>query len=107
MKYIRETTKILVPTLYCDFEDDEAHYLIIEHVQGVRISELLEEQKTTVVEEIKQYLVALKNLRSRHIGGPSGIVVPPYRVTRSNKNDEWELQSSEIDEYVFCYNDLS
>lgn len=107
LRYIRDMTNIPVPTVYCDFEDDQAYYLITEYIQGVGMSELREEQKTMVLEELNQHLVTLKNLRSRHIGGPSGIVVPPYRVTRSTENDHWALQSSETDDYAFCHNDLS
>lgn len=95
LRYIREMTNIPVPTVYCDFEDDQAYYLMIEYVDGVGMSELRDWQKTTVLEELHQLLTTLKNLRSKHIGGPSGIVVPPYRVTRSTENDDWALQSSE------------
>lgn len=107
LRYIREMTNIPVPTVYCDFEDDQAYYLMIEYVDGVGMSELRDWQKTTVLEELHQHLTTLKNLRSKHIGGPSGIVVPPYRVTRSTENDDWALQSSETDKYIFCHNDLS
>lgn len=46
-------------------------------------------------------------MKSRNIGGPSGIVIPPFRVTLGLENDDWALEPSEIDECVFCHNDLS
>ncbi|KAH7317198.1 kinase-like domain-containing protein [Rhexocercosporidium sp. MPI-PUGE-AT-0058] len=97
LRYIHEMTNIPVPTVYCDFEDDQASYLITEYIQGVSMSELTEEQKAPVFEEINEHLTTLRNLKSRNIGGPSGIVIPPYRA----------LQLSDRDEYVFCHNGLS
>jgi thiamine kinase-like enzyme len=107
LRYIREMINIPVPTVYCDFEDDHAYYLITEYIQGVSMSELLKEQKTTVFKEINEHLTTLRKLKSRNIGRPSGIVIPPYRVTLSTENDDWLLQPSETDGYVFCHNDLS
>ncbi|KAH9216211.1 kinase-like domain-containing protein [Leptodontidium sp. 2 PMI_412] len=107
LRYIHEMTNIPVPTVYCDFEDDQAYYLITEYIQGVSMSELSDEQKATVFEEINERLTTVRNLKSKNIGGPSGIVIPPYRVTLKTENDDWALQPSDTDEYVFCHNDLS
>ncbi|KAH6620851.1 hypothetical protein B0J18DRAFT_209400 [Chaetomium sp. MPI-SDFR-AT-0129] len=48
-----------------------------------------------------------RNLRSNRIGGPSGLVIPPYRAMRKTETDNWHLQVSDHDEFIFCHNDLS
>ncbi len=40
LRDIRKMTNIPVPAVYCDFEDDQAYYLITEYVHGVGMSEL-------------------------------------------------------------------
>ncbi|KAG7140435.1 hypothetical protein HYQ45_002738 [Verticillium longisporum] len=47
LRFIRSHTDVPVPTVYCDFQDDEAYYLITEYVEGVGMSELAEDQKAT------------------------------------------------------------
>ncbi|KAH9904742.1 hypothetical protein F4778DRAFT_730575 [Xylariomycetidae sp. FL2044] len=82
MQVIRQHTSIPVPTLYCDFEDDEAYYLIMEYVPGVSMSDLSEDQKSFVREELQDHLATLRTLKSNQMGGPTGIVIPPYRILR-------------------------
>ncbi|KAK3292985.1 kinase-like domain-containing protein [Chaetomium fimeti] len=94
LRYIRQHTDIPVPTVYADFEDDEAYYLVVEYVKGISMAHLPDDQMAV-------------GLRSDHIGGPSGIVIPPYRVMRQATKDDWDLRRSEKKEYVFCHNDLS
>ncbi|KAF4462084.1 kinase-like domain [Fusarium albosuccineum] len=100
-------TDIPVPTVYCHFEDDGAYYLITEYIEGVSMSELPEEQKAVVREELESQRAKLKTLKSCRLGGPSGLVIPPYRVLQRTKTDDWNLRLSSHDEYVFCHNDLS
>jgi tRNA A-37 threonylcarbamoyl transferase component Bud32 len=50
LRYIRQHTVIPVPTVYFDFEDDDAYYLITEYVEGVSMSRLTEDQKAAVCE---------------------------------------------------------
>ncbi|CAJ2502970.1 Uu.00g103640.m01.CDS01 [Anthostomella pinea] len=112
LRFIRQHTKIPVPTLYCDFEDDDAYYLIMEYIQGVSMSDLSEDQKSIVREELQNHLATLRTLKSNQLGGPTGIVIPPHRILRlvdaerAEKNT-WCLQPSIHEEYVFCHNDLS
>jgi serine/threonine protein kinase len=93
--------------LYCHFEDDGAYYLITEYIEGLGMSDLREEQKAAVREELQSQRAKLKTLRSCRLGGPSGIVIPPYRVMQRAETDSWQLRASSHDEYVFCHNDLS
>ncbi len=58
-------------------------------------------------EQSNKTMQTLRNVKSRNVGGPSGIVNLPYRVTLRPENDNWALQPSEIGECVFCHNDLS
>jgi hypothetical protein len=58
--------------------------------------------------ELELHGAKLRTLASMHMGGPSGIVIPPYRVLRHAENEScWNLQPSTTREYVFCHNDLS
>jgi serine/threonine protein kinase len=107
LRYIRRHTDIPVPTVYCDFEDDEAYYLITEYVEGVGMSDLTEDQRAIVRQELESHLATLKTLQSKRMGGPSGIIVPPHRVLRRTEVDSWSLRASDHKEFVFCHNDLS
>ena len=107
LRFIHKNTNIPVPAVLCDFEDDGAYYLITEFIEGECMAELSEEQKVVVGRELEEHLATLRTLKSDTMGGPSGIVIPPYRVTRVTENDDWVLRTAETKEYVFCHNDLS
>jgi hypothetical protein len=108
LRFIRRHTEIPVPLLFCDFEDDDAYYVITEYVEGVNMADLPDHQKDVVMAELEGHLAQLKTLRSNRIGGPSGIVIPPYRVLCETERDDWsQLQPSPHAEYVFCHNDCS
>ncbi|KAJ4319930.1 hypothetical protein N0V84_006113 [Fusarium piperis] len=107
LRFIKQHTDIPVPAVYCHFEDDGAYYLITEYIEGVSMSELPEGQKAVVHEELESQRAKLKALKSCRLGGPSGIVIPPYRVLQRTETDYWHLRPSGDDEYVFCHNDLS
>lgn len=107
LRFIREHTDIPVPTVYADFEDDEAYYLVVEYIKGTCMVDLSEQNKKVVCQELVGHVKTLQGLRSEHLGGPSGIVIPPYRVSQRTKKDDWNLRPSEKQEYVFCHNDLS
>jgi aminoglycoside phosphotransferase (APT) family kinase protein len=107
LHFIRQHTDIPVPTLLCHFEDSGAYYLITEYIEGVSMSELTEEDKAVVREELVSQIAKLKTLKSCRIGGPAGVVIPPYRVLQRSEKDTWNLPPSSHDEYVFCHNDLS
>jgi aminoglycoside phosphotransferase (APT) family kinase protein len=105
--FIRDKTNIPVPVLYCCFEDDDAVYLIMENVEGISMTELGDGQRATVQEELEQHLQTMRNLRSSKIGGPSGIMLLPYRATLHSFRDLWNPGKSDSEEYVFCHNDIS
>lgn len=107
LQFVRQHTDIPVPTVYCHFLDDEAYYLITEYVDGINMADLTEEQKLVVSEELERHRAKLKTLRSSKLGGPSGIMVPPYRVLRLAETEKWDLRPAAGDDYVFCHNDLS
>jgi len=107
LRYVKEHTDIPVPVVYCDFEDDEAYYLITEYIPGINMADLEDEQKETVKAEVQRHLRTLRTLKSSRLGGPNGIVIPPYRVHDLTKQDVWTLRESDTEEYVFCHNDLS
>jgi thiamine kinase-like enzyme len=41
------------------------------------------------------------------MGGPSGILIPPYRAMDKTVRDDWNLVPADEEEYAFCHNDLS
>ncbi|KAI9842965.1 MAG: hypothetical protein M1837_006702 [Sclerophora amabilis] len=96
LKLVAEKSTIPVPSLYCCFEDDEAVYLVTEYVEGVGMDELTDSQKEVVKKELEVHVQTMHALRACQVGGPSGLVVPPYRVTLKSSNDrittiiDWE-----------------
>lgn len=74
--------------------------MITEYVEGASTSDLSEEDKAVVWEELQSQVAKLKALKSCHLGGPSGIVVLPYRVLRRTEVDDWHLRPSSHEEYV-------
>lgn len=107
MTYIAENTDIPVPKLVCVSEDDDAVILITEIIDGVDLGDLTKEQQEIVKQELTKHLNTLHSLRSRYVGGPSGLVIPPHRVLHKIHRDEWKVSPSERDEFVFCHNDLN
>lgn len=107
LQFIRRVSDIPVPQLYGAFEIDDSYLLFMEYIDGISMSQLSKEQKEVVSTELEQYLDILHGIISKTIGGPSGIVIPPYRVMRQSGNDAWPRLSSETCDYVFCHNDLS
>lgn len=110
LRYIRQHTSIPVPTVYREFEDDDAYYLVTEYLEGAPMSSLPSLMKdhlqTTYVD---RYIAMLQTLKSSRIGGPSGIVIPPSRVLQQTgpEMDNWRFRPSDHDEYIFCHNNLS
>ncbi|KAJ4300100.1 hypothetical protein N0V88_002769 [Collariella sp. IMI 366227] len=109
LRFIRRYTDIPVPMVFCDFEDDDAYYVITEYVEGVNMADLPDHHKALVMTELEGHLAKLKRLRSQRLGGPTGIVVPPYRVISEIDAVDWltRLRQAEQAEYVFCHNDCS
>jgi serine/threonine protein kinase len=107
LQYIKAHTDIPVPTLYSSYEKNGAVTLEMEYVEGVGMDSLDETQRRKVTRELEHHLDTLHGLRSSRPGGPSGIVIPPYRVTQKTTRDEWAPQNKTSETLVFCHNDLS
>jgi aminoglycoside phosphotransferase (APT) family kinase protein len=109
LRFIRRVSNIPVPTLYGAFDVDGSFTIITEYIDGVCMSELSEDQKHTVRTEVEQHLATLRGIKSNYLGGPSGIVIPPYRVMSISDRNEWPQKVSKTTSggYVFCHNDLS
>jgi len=48
----------------------------------------------------------MHNLKSNKIGGPSGIIIPPYRIMGKKEDEIWNLPNEDR-LYVYCHMDLS
>ncbi|KAJ5953633.1 hypothetical protein N7454_000529 [Penicillium verhagenii] len=107
LRFIRRVSDVPVPTVYGSFEVDDSYFLLTEYIDGVGMSQLPDDQKELVWPEISQHLKTLYEIKSTRIGGPSGIMVPPYRVMDCTEIDSWSLKLAETPDYVFCHNDLS
>lgn len=107
LELVRKETNIPVPQVYACFDDDNATYLIVERIFGVGMNEISQEQHSTVAKELEKHLETLHKLRARVIGGPTGIVIPPYRAMTATPRPEWIPRASENEEFVLCHNDLS
>lgn len=108
LRFIKSKTHIPVPNVLDAYEYNGSFYLWTELVPGIPMEELLPLDQATVMVEIEQHLCTLQNLRSKIIGGPTGIICPPIWVTQNFSRDKnWVSKSSATDDFVFCHNDLS
>lgn len=108
LDYIRSHTSIPVPKVICVFEDQDALYLITEHINGISMEDLQQEQRKIVEEELYKFRKILWGMTSRKVGGPTGIVITPDRISLSKDVDHnWTLHESESEQFVFCHNDYS
>ncbi|KAF2219684.1 kinase-like domain-containing protein [Elsinoe ampelina] len=107
LQLVQTETDVPVPRVLCDFEDDNAYYLITEYIEGVGMNELTEDQKAVVKQELLTHIDSLHKLKSARLGGPSGLVIPPYRIRLATEQDKWRLKETDSEQYVFCHNDLS
>lgn len=81
---VQDKTNVPVPQVYSAFEDNGTFWLITEFIEGIDLVLFPKEKQLLVQEELKGHLATLQNLRSNKVGGPTEIVVPPYRVTHAN-----------------------
>ena len=71
------------------------------------MSDLKDDEKEQITIEVDQFLSTLHALTSNRLRGPSGIMIPPYRVFANMDTIAWSSGVSEYETYVFCHNDLS
>ncbi|KAI6265413.1 hypothetical protein MCOR26_010749, partial [Pyricularia oryzae] len=71
LQYIAKNTNIPIPKLIGSFEDDGAVYLITEHVEGVQMNKLDQDQRKKVEKEVEFHLQTFKKLCSAKWGGLS------------------------------------
>ena len=107
LQFIRRVSNIPIPTIYSLFKVDSAYFLIMEYIDSVGISQLLEDQKKLIQPKINQYLNTLREIRSYKIGGPSRVIIPLYRVIDYIENNSQPQKLAKNLEYIFCHNDLS
>lgn len=108
LRFLRKETNVPLPPAECTFEDDGAFYLQTQHVQGVGMNELTQEEKETVMRELRQHVATLQSLQSDTPGVPGeSLLYPPQRVTsgRWKINSCWKPRVGKGD-YFFCHNDL-
>ncbi|KAK5996906.1 hypothetical protein PT974_02253 [Cladobotryum mycophilum] len=107
LQFIANNTNITVPKVYACFEDDQAAYLVTELIEGVQMATLGPEERKVVEAELEGYIKTLRRLKSSEWGGPTGIVVPPYRLMVKIFRQEWRMKPRESEDLVFCHNDFS
>ncbi|MCJ1308322.1 hypothetical protein MMC25_001975 [Agyrium rufum] len=106
MAFIRDNTDIPVPKLLDAYHKDGSHYLWMEFIDGVEMSELTDEEQTKIIPQVQSIVTTLQKLRSRITGGPTGILSPPSIVYFHHLSN-WKQQHSPEEEFVFCHGDLS
>ncbi|KAL2016088.1 hypothetical protein VTK56DRAFT_4262 [Thermocarpiscus australiensis] len=107
MRFISAKTNIPISKLYCSFEDSDAVYIVMEYVDGVTMNTLDPEKRKVVEKQIEQHLETLRQLKSDTFGGPSGIVISPYRAMVKSARMEWKMKRRPTKDLVFCHNALS
>lgn len=107
LQYVQQHTNIPVPKLHCCFENDQAVPRV--GVRGRRRHGWTKRhaaQRKNVQRALESHLGTLHSSRSAVLGGPRGIVLPPYRTTERAFRNMWNLRHSDHDEHVFCHNNL-
>ncbi|KAF1732015.1 hypothetical protein MY5147_004543 [Beauveria neobassiana] len=107
LRFIAKNTDIPVPRVHACFEDDGAICLVTEYIEGVTMADLKPKERKVVEAEIEGYLETLRSLSSDAWGGPSGLVIPPYRVLKHPVRVQWVMRPRIAKDLVFCHNDLS
>ncbi|KJA13873.1 hypothetical protein HYPSUDRAFT_195512 [Hypholoma sublateritium FD-334 SS-4] len=108
IRYIQKNTTIPTPNIRCAFEDHGRYYIITDIVPGVTLDEVPEEKKATVIEELQGYISQMHALKSNVIGGVSGNVVLPHRLSKFLPGHQIpRLREAPTAQFVMCHNDLS
>ncbi|KAI6610243.1 hypothetical protein MCOR14_011984 [Pyricularia oryzae] len=110
IRFIRENTEIPVPEVLQVYDDKGAFVLTTRRLHGIEMRELSAEQQSVVMGQVESHLHTLRSLRGVYIGGPTGIVCPPPRVTRwFPEGTRWTSTAPgpEGPDLVFCHGDLS
>ena len=108
LRFIREKTTIPVPDVLEAYEDNGAFILVTRRLQGVEMNDLSPEHQAVVMKEVEEQIQALQTLRSSNVGGPTGIICPPQRVTQYfPKDKKWSIRLPTKGDLVFCHCDLS
>lgn len=116
LTFIAKNTTIPVPKILDFFEDDGACSLVVERIGGdtmeIVMENLDEEDKATLARNVTQFveqkvLPQLRKWKSNRIGGITGHVLPPERVTTRDWRPMWESKIANKEDYVFCHNDLA
>ncbi|PMD60200.1 kinase-like protein [Hyaloscypha bicolor E] len=108
LRFIKAATNIPVPEVLAAYEKDGSFFLWTEICHGIPMKELSVTDQAVVIKELEGHLRILQTLRSNRIGGPTGIICPPPRVSLHFPKDKvWPSISSSDDEFVFCHDDLS
>lgn len=88
IQFLAGKTNIPLPKVIACFEDDGAAYLILEHVDGVGMHQLDDQEKETVAKELEGHIRTYQALISDTWGGPGGLVCaspqPNSRIVDDN-----------------------
>ncbi|KAI9759189.1 MAG: hypothetical protein M1835_000443, partial [Candelina submexicana] len=92
--FLRQCTKIPLPTFHCILKDDGALYFFTKFVDGVGMNELQPTQQAIVMKEVEEHVAALQSLRSEIPSGSNGpILCPPHRVFRNwRRHSTWKAK---------------
>lgn len=108
IEFVSENTSIPSPKVLAAFHDNGRYYIIQELLPGIQLRQLQSEaDRLVVMKELEGYVEILHNLKSKRMGGVSGLICPPYRVAFEDRVKDRMFRESEVEEFVFCHNDLS
>jgi len=108
IEFVRQNTSIPLPKVLVAFHDNGRYYLVQERVPGVQLARLNDEaDRLVVMKELEGYIDVMHGLKSKRMGGVSGLICLPDRVSWRERRMEWKFRESENEEFVFCHNDLN
>lgn len=100
-----------MPRVLDAYERDGGSFVLeMKLVKGVEMRTLKREQREIVKPRIRQCVKQLRSLRSDTLGGPSGIIWPPYGAYNLfGGPTSWtqDINLKPEQPFVFCHRDLS
>ncbi|KAI5825285.1 hypothetical protein K523DRAFT_398156 [Schizophyllum commune Tattone D] len=108
--FVRAHTNVPVPNVVCSFDDGGRTYIIEDVVPGVQMSDLPEEAKLKVIEEIEAHMRTIHGIKGARMGGfCDGVPCLPYRLAQALPEGSAKIVFKPDISYelVLCHNNLA
>lgn len=110
LQFIASQTSIPVPKFLGLYEENGLLHLKTARASGIQLDELASDAATKHVADCLESSIIpqLRKLRHHTTGSIDAtlLLVPPSRITYTDKRSNWSRKTSRNSDFVFCHNDL-